>query len=326
MLYNLRTGKCLDIPAFGAGRPGGPVRQYFCRPGDDDNQQVILYEWERSPNNHAAMIQTRKDSLCLDVPNFGANPPWTRLNQYICRGPKEDDNQIYLPQPAPGRSLRLVEEKSGLCLGVEGWHYSQPDTPLRLEPCNDRDDQLWTLAPQAVAHNWSNPSDRNNWHEVLPFMVDEMNMNCAIMNTLSRSLGVKERLLVFLERVHSGGAWDHKVALRKRFFPGDSPRYSPVPGTEVSMFYDVWSNIHYGYVGRCAGFSRGLLLWASHNSPGSGKDDPGDDIVVNLGMDLHDKVLRDDQPISTAVLGIALRNRIDSLRASDTDKVRPLAP
>ncbi|UMP97053.1 polymorphic toxin type 44 domain-containing protein [Klebsiella pneumoniae] len=39
-------------------------------------------------------------------------------------------------------------------------------------------------------------------------------------------------------------------------------------------FYDVWSNIHYGYVGRSVGFSEAILLkrgptWEQNMTPGA---------------------------------------------------------
>ncbi|MDF9728323.1 polymorphic toxin type 44 domain-containing protein [Klebsiella pneumoniae] len=48
-------------------------------------------------------------------------------------------------------------------------------------------------------------------------------------------------------------------------------------------FYDVWSNIHYGYVGRSVGFSEAILLkgstWEQNMTPGAMGDDTMDDIT-----------------------------------------------
>ncbi|MFD5650092.1 polymorphic toxin type 44 domain-containing protein [Streptomyces sp. NPDC127039] len=33
-----------------------------------------------------------------------------------------------------------------------------------------------------------------------------------------------------------------------------------VPGTDYKVFYDMWSNVHYGYVGRAAGFDSKTLI------------------------------------------------------------------
>jgi hypothetical protein len=61
--------------------------------------------------------------------------------------------------------------------------------------------------------------------------------------------------------VRQGGPWDHKPYIRKTFHPR-------VPGGEqvwhihgnYVYYYDIWSNIHYGYVGAAAGFTESELL------------------------------------------------------------------
>ncbi|WP_334578001.1 polymorphic toxin type 44 domain-containing protein, partial [Klebsiella variicola] len=56
-------------------------------------------------------------------------------------------------------------------------------------------------------------------------------------------------------------------------------------------FYDVWSNIHYGYVGRSVGFSEAILLkgstWEQNMTPGAMGDDTMDDITsMKIGFNL----------------------------------------
>jgi hypothetical protein len=60
--------------------------------------------------------------------------------------------------------------------------------------------------------------------------------------------------------VRQGGPWDHKPYIRRTFHPRG-------PGEQVwhrlgpwEYYYDIWSNIHYGYVGRACGFSASTLL------------------------------------------------------------------
>jgi hypothetical protein len=63
-------------------------------------------------------------------------------------------------------------------------------------------------------------------------------------------------LIAWAAKVRQNGDWDHKPKIAQRFHPR-------VPGGQqhwhlygkTLYFYDVWSNIHYGYVGRAAGFS-----------------------------------------------------------------------
>ena len=61
-------------------------------------------------------------------------------------------------------------------------------------------------------------------------------------------------------------------------------------------FLDVWSNIHYGFVGRYCGLSQKTLLTGSDfqqavanikNANFKGGDDQADKITMQLGMDLY---------------------------------------
>lgn len=53
-------------------------------------------------------------------------------------------------------------------------------------------------------------------------------------------------MALWTERVGQNRPWDHKVAIAHRF-----GRVWHKHG-EVDYYYDIWSNIHYGYVGRGA--------------------------------------------------------------------------
>ncbi len=87
-----------------------------------------------------------------------------------------------------------------------------------------------------------------------------------------------------------GGEWDHK------------PRIRPVWGAFNRLgnsgdiwFYDIWSNIHYGYVGRAAGLPLEVLTSGAGRAQavdsGSSETETGDDLVdtegVVAGYDLH---------------------------------------
>jgi Bacterial toxin 44 len=66
-------------------------------------------------------------------------------------------------------------------------------------------------------------------------------------------------LKIWVDIVKTGAPWDHKGYIRTHFGCGGVQkvwhRYGP-----VSYFYDVWSNIHFGYVGFAVGFSEDTLL------------------------------------------------------------------
>ncbi|PWK31742.1 polymorphic toxin type 44 domain-containing protein, partial [Pseudomonas sp. OV226] len=61
-------------------------------------------------------------------------------------------------------------------------------------------------------------------------------------------------MALFTERVGQDRPWDHKPTLLKLF--GGKPRHKQ---GAYDYFYDIWSNIHYGYVGRAGGLSESVL-------------------------------------------------------------------
>jgi hypothetical protein len=71
----------------------------------------------------------------------------------------------------------------------------------------------------------------------------------------------KDSFLDKFERLYSEeGDWDLKVPLREKF--GDhKPLRTPVGGDPAPemLFYDVWGNIHFGYVGRAHGVPADIL-------------------------------------------------------------------
>ncbi|MET9874886.1 RHS repeat-associated core domain-containing protein [Actinacidiphila glaucinigra] len=99
----------------------------------------------------------------------------------------------------------------------------------------------------------------------------------------------------FYKLIHAGAKWDHKGFLLERFqLLKRDLLYTPIETSSGSraLLYDVWSNIHYGYVGRAAGFHRTELMEAQKAKlPGVGRSDAGggDGVSVRLGMDLYDR-------------------------------------
>ncbi|OLF53103.1 polymorphic toxin type 44 domain-containing protein [Pseudomonas chlororaphis] len=72
----------------------------------------------------------------------------------------------------------------------------------------------------------------------------------------SLALGKKAKAFtIWTERVGQGRPWDHKPILQKLF--GEYPWHKQ---GAYEYFYDIWSNIHYGYVGVAGGFSESVLL------------------------------------------------------------------
>jgi hypothetical protein len=107
--------------------------------------------------------------------------------------------------------------------------------------------------------------------------------------------------LLFAIQVRPNGPWDHKPMLREMLSIGSGwdDQYYPIRGDENNeYFYDIWSNIHFGYVGASIGFSRETLqLFANLEKYAppwlkplarriAGQYDPSDEISVNIGIDL----------------------------------------
>ncbi|MDI1476393.1 polymorphic toxin type 44 domain-containing protein [Polyangium sp. y55x31] len=82
-----------------------------------------------------------------------------------------------------------------------------------------------------------------------------------------------------------GGEWDHKPIIEPTW--GAKNRLG---NSEQYYFYDLWSNIHYGYVGRAAGFSANVLHeganWQQMADSGT-KDENVDYASVQAGFDLY---------------------------------------
>ncbi|MNF45709.1 hypothetical protein D3C84_268510 [compost metagenome] len=60
---------------------------------------------------------------------------------------------------------------------------------------------------------------------------------------------------IWTGKVGQGMDWDHKEKIPTIFGGGVWHKQG-----KYDYFYDIWSNIHYGYVGRVGGFSESLLL------------------------------------------------------------------
>ncbi|HDC4544803.1 polymorphic toxin type 44 domain-containing protein [Enterobacter cloacae] len=108
-------------------------------------------------------------------------------------------------------------------------------------------------------------------------------------------------MAIWYQTVKTGSTWDHKPIIRKKFKsvavtrPLESKQMSESyyhKYKEYDFYLDVWSNIHYGYVGLSVGFSEGLLLkgstWEQNMTPGAMGEDTLDDITsMKIGFKLY---------------------------------------
>ncbi|MFH9727213.1 ricin-type beta-trefoil lectin domain protein [Streptomyces sp. NPDC017254] len=100
---------------------------------------------------------------------------------------------------------------------------------------------------------------------------------------------------IWVDKVRDGADWDHKPKLKEMMHLRTKPDfYFAVPGTGEEAFYDIWSNVHYSFVGMAAGFEEGYLEGgASSAFPGAsifnGGTDAGDLISVRQGIEMFKK-------------------------------------
>ncbi|PLR40811.1 hypothetical protein CYR55_05910 [Chimaeribacter californicus] len=108
-------------------------------------------------------------------------------------------------------------------------------------------------------------------------------------------------MTLWYQTVKTGAIWDHKQTIRHKFKSVAVVR--PLDSGQISETYyhkyknhdyyiDVWSNIHYGYVGLSVGFTESLLLAGSsleqNMTPGAMGNDTVDDITsMKIGFSLY---------------------------------------
>lgn len=94
-----------------------------------------------------------------------------------------------------------------------------------------------------------------------------------------------EALARFYLYLRTGGDWDLKVHIGPIW-----GQVNRLGDTEDTYYYDVWSNIHFGYVGRAAGFTLATLNLGSNvenvKDHGQG-DDAADTTSTAEGFDLY---------------------------------------
>jgi len=70
----------------------------------------------------------------------------------------------------------------------------------------------------------------------------------------------KAAIVAWAGNVRQGGCWDHKVIIPKMFHPRDPDLQHWHLYKNDLYYFDIWSNIHYGFVGKSCGFSDSDLL------------------------------------------------------------------
>ncbi|MGO4632859.1 ricin-type beta-trefoil lectin domain protein [Streptomyces sp. 2RAF24] len=162
--------------------------------------------------------------------------------------------------------------------------------------------KAWNAAHKAVRvakeKAASRPLGPARWKIAEDYMYDEIMRNLR-SGDFQRIKDANESWLPFsmakastmwAYKVHAGADWDHKPKLKDMMnLSTSSDYYFTVPGGEDEAFYDVWSNVHYGFVGMAEGFEQGYLEGGAQAAiPGSqffvGETDIGDIVSVRQGV------------------------------------------
>ena len=111
---------------------------------------------------------------------------------------------------------------------------------------------------------------------------------------------------LWIGQVNTEKSWDHKNKIRKKFKtvavhrPLPSDQWSETfyhKYKEYDYYIDIWSNIHYGYVGRSVGFTANELLTGSNIAQYVSNavqreisgDTTDDKTAIKIGIELYEK-------------------------------------
>ena len=111
-------------------------------------------------------------------------------------------------------------------------------------------------------------------YQKLPLWQQILGLGITPQDCVNASLSYKGAALIsWAALVRQDGPWDHKPYIRKTFHPrATGEQVWHIHGGFV-YFYDIWSNIHYGYVGAASGFGTSELL------DGAGLEQIGSDVL-----------------------------------------------
>lgn len=97
--------------------------------------------------------------------------------------------------------------------------------------------------------------------------------------------------LEFARMVQTNGPWDHKPQIQDLvgIHKGDGLFFQQ-PGTDRQVYYDMWSNLHFGYIGKAAGLDETSLMAVPNiPTPATGGNDVTDDMYVRAGIDMFNQ-------------------------------------
>ncbi|WP_394341210.1 polymorphic toxin type 44 domain-containing protein [Mycobacteroides abscessus] len=177
-------------------------------------------------------------------------------------------------------------------------------------------------APEPLPPSMHPTASEQNFTNTSSYIYGEMkhNTSSAFFDDMKQQwdsglLAKKDSLAEFYEAVKTGGAWDHKPIIQNMvgIHQGDG-LYFQQPGTPNQVYYDIYSNVHYGYVARAIGYPRSMIEVAPTLGTGdTGVTDVGDLITVAAGIDMFEKYGTD---MTEAQFNQALGETIEKLASA----------
>ncbi|OHU44670.1 polymorphic toxin type 44 domain-containing protein [Mycobacteroides chelonae] len=164
---------------------------------------------------------------------------------------------------------------------------------------------LEALVPNPLPPDMHPTQSEQNFTKVEKFMYDEMmkNLKSDEANRIHElmtppelwEIWKKDDALIgqmeFARMVQTNGPWDQKPQIQELLgiHKGDG-LFLQQPGTDRQVYYDMWSNLHFGYVGKAAGLDDASLMAVPNiPTPFIGGNDPADNMYVRAGIDMFNK-------------------------------------
>ncbi|WP_165803784.1 polymorphic toxin type 44 domain-containing protein [Mycobacteroides abscessus] len=164
---------------------------------------------------------------------------------------------------------------------------------------------LEAIVPKPLPPDMHPTSSEQNFTKVEKFMYDEMmkNLKSDEVNRIHElmtppelwEIWKKDDALVgqmeFARMVQTNGPWDQKPQIQDLvgIHKGDG-LFLQQPGTDRQVYYDMWSNLHFGYVGKAAGLDEASLMAVPNIPvPFIGGNDASDNMYVRAGIDMFNK-------------------------------------
>jgi hypothetical protein len=229
----------------------------------------LALSWNPVPGADGYMIYYSDPQLCGGIDSF---PPASRASMH------------QMPYPVSGTSFTI-----SYLFGPECYWVDVVPVKYGVESAYDY---------RRLGRNYTLKSNDDSYlyDAVVSYIYLQMhdNVRSDMAQTIKRHLNDLNPGVVALgyyewyNQVKAGAPWDHKPLIKRGLGPGletdDAHAYRyRVTGSSYEVYFDIWSNMHFGYVGLYCGFTeRELQEAASH----VGVDDPGDHRSIRLGFDL----------------------------------------